>query len=119
MRLVLRLDSESFSVRLGHVALLPESVEQSQAHVAPKRLLDDLTIAQAGPRGTQLHSSHYGLVKRDGGANLGHTGILASRCSDAGGRAATRRVPEPKRNAEYSVEYCWPATETELYEPVN
>ncbi len=79
---------------LGEIVLLPEALQEIEPEVAPERFLDHLTVATAGPSGTDLDGLHDGLVDRESGAYLRrHIGIIARRCEDAETRPATGDPP--------------------------
>ena len=77
-RLVLRFDRELQRFSLVEARSLPHAVEQIEAEVAAKGLLDHVAVAPAGPGRLDADCSHYTLVDGDRCPELRHQRIIAS-----------------------------------------
>jgi hypothetical protein len=96
--LVLSLDRERGRLFLGQIVPSPETVEQVEPKLAPKRLFDDFAVALAGPRTANLDRAEDFLLDRQRRADLRHIRIIASPCIGTRAsalRAKSFRLPGP------------------------
>jgi hypothetical protein len=75
---VLRLDCEPQCLVLLEVSGRPDPLEQVEAEVAAKRLLDHLAVSTAGSRSLDPDSAKHLLVERHRRSGLRHHCIIAS-----------------------------------------
>ncbi len=79
-RSVLSFDGEPHSVILGHTVLIPESLEEIEAEIATKRLLDDLAVPLSLAGGPHSDPTEYVFVECYRRPHLPHLCIIAYQC---------------------------------------
>ena len=77
---MLSFDGEPHGVIPVHTVLLPESLEEIEAQIATKRLLDDLAVPLSLPGGPYSDPSKYVFVESYCCPHLPHLCIIAYRC---------------------------------------
>jgi len=79
-RSVLSFDGEPHGVILAHTVLIPESLEEIEAEIATKRLLDDLAVPLSLSGGAHSDPAEYVFVESYRRPHLPHLCIIAYRC---------------------------------------
>jgi len=79
-RSVLSFDGEPHGVILTHTVLVPESLEEIEAEIATKRLLDDLAVPLSLPSGPHSDPAEHVFVESYCRSNLPHLCIIAYQC---------------------------------------
>ena len=79
-RSVLSFDGEPHSIILVHTVLIPEPLEEVEAEIATKRLLDDLAVPLSLTGRPHSDPAEYVFVERYGRPYLPHLCIIAYRC---------------------------------------
>lgn len=77
-RFVLSLDGDRRRLVLGQIVVMPEAFEQVESELAPKSLLDDLTVTFAAARRPNLDGAKHLVVDRKSRSDLRHRRIIAS-----------------------------------------
>jgi hypothetical protein len=78
-RLVLSLDREADRLAFTEIVLPPEPIEEIEAELPPKRFFYDLPVAFASSGRPGLDRAQDVFVDREGGTDLGHRRVSASR----------------------------------------
>ena len=89
---MLSFDGQPHGVILVHTVLIPESLEEIEAEVATKRLLDDLAVPLSLTSGPHSDPAEYVFVKSYCRSHFAHLCIIAYRCLRAE-RASDRALP--------------------------
>jgi hypothetical protein len=92
---VLSFDGEPHGVVVVHPVLVPQSLEEIEAEIATKRLLDDLTVPLSLTSCPHSDPAKYVFVESYCGPHLSHLCIIAYRCS----RAKKQRKLGPPGNS--------------------
>jgi hypothetical protein len=77
-RRMLRFDRKTECLLFGHAIALPETFEQIEAELPPKRFLDDLAVAFPGAGSMDPYGAQDVFVDRQCCPHLRHISIIAS-----------------------------------------
>ncbi len=98
-RSVLSFDGEPHGVILAHTVPIPELLEEIEAEIATKRLLDDLAVALSLAGGPNADPAEYLFVETHCRPHFWHICITACRCLRAN-RTSVQNHAEPIAEAQ-------------------
>jgi hypothetical protein len=79
-RSVLSFDGEPHGLILVQTVVIPESLEEIEAEIATKRLLDDLAVPLSLTGGPHSDPAEYVFIESYCGTHPSHLCIIAYRC---------------------------------------